>query len=118
MQNRWRHSKAERLAGLEVDDHVKFDRQLNRQLVIGVLSTGTEADGSAIQNPPFRRGLNELGYVEGRNVEILYRATETRYDRLPGLAADLVGRRVAVIAAFGNPNAAQAAKAATATIPI
>ena len=85
--------------------------------VVGFLSIGS-AGPFAANVAAFKRGLSETGYVEGRNVVFEYRWAEGRYERLPDLAADLVGRRVDVIATSGGAHVAQAAKSATATIPI
>jgi ABC-type uncharacterized transport system substrate-binding protein len=84
--------------------------------VVGFVRDGS-ADASAAFAAAFRKGLSETGYVEGQNVTVEYHWLEGQYDRLPALMADLVRRRVAVIASVGNLPA-RAAKAATATIPI
>jgi putative ABC transport system substrate-binding protein len=85
--------------------------------VIGYLSGGTESGDQSFTDA-FRQGLNEQGYVERRNVEILYRWAEMRNDRLPALAADLVDRRVAIIVATRGNAPALAALSASKTIPI
>ena len=87
--------------------------------VIGWLSPGSpETDDIPDRLGGFRQGLNEMGYVERRNVTIEYRWAKGQYDRAPDLAADLVGRQVTVIVAVSGAPMAFAAKAATATIPI
>src|SRR6266487_2672127 len=86
--------------------------------VIGWLSSGSRDDDDALRLPPFRLGLNETGYVEGRNVAIEYRRAEDQIERLPALAADLAGRQVSLIVAAGRPDAAVAAKSVTTSIPI
>jgi putative ABC transport system substrate-binding protein len=85
--------------------------------VIGFLN-GTLPDPSLGRLAAFRRGLNELGYVERQNVTIEYRWAENQAYYLPGLVADLVRRRVAVIATTGGTVPALAVKRATSTIPI
>jgi len=85
--------------------------------LVGFLSSLSASDRARVVTP-FHRGLGEEGFVEGRTVAIEYRFADTQYERLPALAADLVRRPVAVIAAISGTPAALAAKAATGTIPI
>jgi putative ABC transport system substrate-binding protein len=85
--------------------------------VIGFLNAGSPTPFAQLA-AVFRQGLGEAGYVEGQNVLTEYRWAEGRYDRLPALVADLVNRRVAVIASTGGPAVVEAAAAGTTSIPI
>ena len=85
--------------------------------VIGFLNIALPTQ-MAYRVAAFRQGLKELGYLEGQNIAIEYRWAEGHLDRLPALAADLVRRQVAVIAATGGLGSAQAARSATTSIPI
>ena len=85
--------------------------------VVGFLSSGS-SDAYAQYATGFREGLKQAGYVEGQNVSTEYRWADGQYDRLQGLAAELVRRQVAVIVASGGPPPAVAARAATSSIPI
>jgi ABC-type uncharacterized transport system substrate-binding protein len=84
---------------------------------VGYLSTRSPSEAKYVTDA-FTRGLNETGYIEGRNLAIEFRWAELQYDRLPTLASDLVRRQVAVIAAVGGAHSGLAAKAVTSTIPI
>jgi putative ABC transport system substrate-binding protein len=83
--------------------------------LVGFLGTST---ANVTPQIGFRRGLAETGFVEGRNVAVEYRFSEGRYERLPELVADLLGRNVAVLFAAGGVQAALAAKPASATVPV
>jgi len=82
---------------------------------IGVLSIGTLR--ASPDSDAFRQGLRELGYIEGQNIAIEWRSAESKLDKLPALAADLVQLKVDIIVAMGGPSV-HAAKKATGTIPI
>src|SRR5262249_3146911 len=84
--------------------------------VVGFLSTRSPEDAPVPTNA-FRRGLEEMGFVEGRSVAVEYRWARGDYGTLPGLAADLLGRPLSLIVSAGDP-AAQAAKAAGLAIPL
>jgi putative tryptophan/tyrosine transport system substrate-binding protein len=92
--------------------------QQSARPVVGFLHSGLKAESAHVVGG-FGKGLGETGFVEGRNIEIQYRFAEGHYDRLPTLAAELVSRQVAVLAASGGVQTALAAKSASATtIPV
>jgi putative tryptophan/tyrosine transport system substrate-binding protein len=94
------------------------DAQQRTMPLVGYLSGGAPGPPFTAFLAAFRQGLGETGYIEGQNVAIEYRWAEGHYDLLPALAADLVNRKVDLIAASGGDLAARAAKGATSTIPI
>jgi len=105
------------LGGAAVATPLAAHAQQKLMPVIGYLG-GSSPDPSAANLAAFRQGLSETGYVDGQNVVIEYRWAEGSYDRLPAMAADLVGRKVDVIVGGAGPPSAFAAKNATSTIPI
>ena len=89
--------------------------QSQQRPTLGLLSFSEMADWAT---GPFRAGLEEGGYLEGRNLTVIYRSAEGQFDRLPALAEELAKSQVSVIFATGSPVPARTAKAATTTIPI
>jgi putative tryptophan/tyrosine transport system substrate-binding protein len=105
------------LAGAATAWPLAGQAQQSAMSVIGFLSSRSPGESTGVVEA-FRRGLREVGFVEGQNLAVAFRWAEGRYDRLPALAANLVDLRVTVLFAAGGQPSALAAKAATATIPV
>jgi putative ABC transport system substrate-binding protein len=105
------------LGGATVSWPLATFAQQSAMPVVGFLSTRSPSE-STLLVAAFREGLKDSGYIENQNVRIEYRWAEGQYDRLAGLASDLIVRQVAAIATAGNTPSARAAKAATTTIPV
>jgi len=105
------------LAGAAASPPLAVRAQQPTMPVIGFLSSRSPGESAGVV-AGFRQGLSEAGFAEGQNALVAFRWAEGHYDRLPALAAELVGLRVAVLFTAGGPPAAFAAKAATQTIPI
>jgi putative ABC transport system substrate-binding protein len=114
----WRREFLRVLAGTVIVWPLAARAQQPSIPVIGWLSSGSRDTDDTFRLPGFRQGLDDAGYTEGRNVVIEYRRADDQIERLPALAADLVGRQVSLILAAGSPAVALAAKSATTSIPI
>src|SRR6476620_6359875 len=107
------------LGGIAATWPLAADAQQTTSRTIGwfsLKSADTDTEKSILA--AFREGLNQTGYVEGRNLTIEFGFADGQYDRLPALAAGLVRRRVDVLMTSGGSNIARAAQAASATIPV
>jgi putative tryptophan/tyrosine transport system substrate-binding protein len=106
------------LGGAAVAWPVVARAQQSTMPLVGFLNSGSAGLATDVRTIGFHQGLDEIGFVEGRNVAIQYGYAEGHYDRLPAMVADFVNRQVAVLAATGGVQTALAAKPASATVPV